>query len=846
MHGDLVTQKMPAASSKPTSQSLEPEVQDPVKLLIGALEKKTRNLEKRKTKLEGYKEMVEGGKALNKDQQEAVSHYQEVQGHLSFAKEFLGTIQTVVSETSKSKKKLEKKENIHRQEQDLKRIQTILLLQNVLNQMGQDHIRNDFLTGSNGAESLEETDLTYLDEFYPLVSPSRDDEEKDEGAETTETKKSFDCKMAEAAVHLDKFLKGDETEICGTTYKYLKELVNRIHKSGYLDNIPDPPSEETDPPTAPSEVQEVQVEAETTEEDEDYSASSVNPSHPIDSPEVTGFNQSGQGEVSQQQVTDIPNPPEPIEMPPPKSNHPHDVNDVLAPVEGGVTFLQESMLELDPSHIDPAVVAVSLMPSQSYMSTAAFQSTSDSSSMDRQGTPSSQIDQSVDSLRQVSQSDSVYPPPPDSVYTQNIYESQQNLMGNTGQASMTATQHDFSSQQNLQTQQSMGGPQGIVTQQGYIDQASYASQAAGLNSGPGLGSVPNQGDYGNTQQQQDYGASQQQQDYSNSQQQDYSNSHQGLSGGRQNSASGGQTDGAQNVGYNSPGNQGLTELRTYRNSPIDPQLTKPEERQSSSPDVYQQGSLQTSQFGSTEMSSKDGFGQPMQGTGQMNTDVSGGSATPPQSIPFPNEAQSPQSLSKDGLEEPTLPKSTMNAAAPPFQSSARTSPQMSALQGSTPEDSNFSSSSSMQAASDTGHPSSAGKKSESETRSVEYRSSPPNIDNNYQYQSYPNSYTRNNRGSRGGRGGAMGSPGYRNPRGGSSGLPFIRNTPRFNNSNIQRGGYPSGYIPQPRENFQPRTQEMGFTQAPYNTFNRPQETGYYRGRGGVNRGAPRGGRAWRE
>lgn len=45
----------------------------------------------------------------------------------------------------------------------MKRIQTILLLQNVLNQMGQDHIRNDFLTGSNGAEvknnNWDHTDL---------------------------------------------------------------------------------------------------------------------------------------------------------------------------------------------------------------------------------------------------------------------------------------------------------------------------------------------------------------------------------------------------------------------------------------------------------------------------------------------------------------------------------------------------------------------------------------------------------------------------------------------------------------------------------------------------------------
>lgn len=35
----------------------------------------------------------------------------------------------------------------------------------------------------------------------------------------------------------------------------------------------------------------------------------------------------------------------------------------------------------------------------------------------------------------------------------------------------------------------------------------------------------------------------------------------------------------------------------------------------------------------------------------------------------------------------------------------------------------------------------------------------------------------------------MGSPGgYRNARGGAgTGLPFMRNSPRFNNSNIQRG-----------------------------------------------------------
>lgn len=34
-------------------------------------------------------------------------------------------------------------------------------------------------------------------------------------------------------------------------------------------------------------------------------------------------------------------------MPPPKSSYTHDVNDVLAPVQGGVTFLQESVVDVD-------------------------------------------------------------------------------------------------------------------------------------------------------------------------------------------------------------------------------------------------------------------------------------------------------------------------------------------------------------------------------------------------------------------------------------------------------------------------------------------------------------------
>ncbi|KAJ8023254.1 Caprin-1 [Holothuria leucospilota] len=738
-HGNRNSPKMPAASSKPTSQNLDSEAQDPVKLLIGALEKKARNLEKRKTKLETYKEMVNNGKSLNKDQEEAVSHYQEVQGNLNFAREFLGTIQTLITETSKAKKKHEKRESQQRQELEMQRIQDILLLQNVLNQMGQDHIRNDFLAGTNGAEAednysylkLFSPDGTGSHEFYTIVNPSR---ESEEGEETEKTeKKSFDEKMAEAAVHLDKFLKLDESEVCGTTYKYLKLLVQRIHKCGYLDKVPEPPAEEPEPPApapptaavVPEDVQDEPEDTENTEVEEDYSPSVLPTSHTVVSNEVSGFSQSSQQQevLTQPPVADIPNPPEPIEMPPPKSSYTHDVNDVLAPVQGGVTFLQESVVDVDSPHLDPAVVAVSLMPSQSYMS-AAFQSTADSSSMDHQVTPSSQMDQPGDSLRQSSQTDNVYASQPDQVYSQNIYDSQQTLIGNTQQSmpsgqheytsqqnlpassqhdftsqqsmpanqhdytsqqNLPAAQHDYTSQQNLQSsqqsigqqglvsqQQSMGQP-GLVSQQGYIDQANFGSQA-GMNTGPvGLGGSQPSLSSGPSQT-------------------DYSGSHQPLSGNTS------QMDQSQSVGYNATGTQNMSDLRDFRNSPIDPQLTKPES--STSANSYQPGSLQTasSQYTSSDLPSTDGFGQTLQGTSQLSTDVSsmgtsGGNVTPPQSIPFPNEqsAATTQGLNKDSLEETSssssssLPKSTMNAAAPPFQSSARTSPHMQTIQGTTPE-----------------------------------------------------------------------------------------------------------------------------------------------------------------
>ncbi len=51
-------------------------------------------------KLENYRQMVTDGKTLNKDQENAVSHFEEVQGMLEFARDLQKTFVNVVSEVS--------------------------------------------------------------------------------------------------------------------------------------------------------------------------------------------------------------------------------------------------------------------------------------------------------------------------------------------------------------------------------------------------------------------------------------------------------------------------------------------------------------------------------------------------------------------------------------------------------------------------------------------------------------------------------------------------------------------------------------------------------------------------
>nr|CAI5845336.1 unnamed protein product [Callosobruchus analis] len=91
--------------------------------------------------------------------------------------------------------------------------------------MGNETVRDDFLNGRNGAAQLTEADLKLLDDFYPAVTPKHE-----AGNPTT-----FTNEVQSAAEHLLAAVDGKPKDVFGGTYSQIKEILGKIHESGYFD-----------------------------------------------------------------------------------------------------------------------------------------------------------------------------------------------------------------------------------------------------------------------------------------------------------------------------------------------------------------------------------------------------------------------------------------------------------------------------------------------------------------------------------------------------------------------------------------------------------------------------------
>lgn len=233
----MKTQQQKKAETEPeqkqeqTSSGVKtpPEQPEFIKQTLIIIEKKVRNLDKRRQKLEEYKESQRKGQKLNEDQLLAVSRYDEVIRTLELSKELEKQFVTLANDSMKQQKKQAKRDQMERDEQFKEKLKETHRYFSVLDRFGDETVRNDFLTESNGAFKLTQEELESLDEFNKLVAPC-----------------SLDAKLEAASVefaeHLSALIEGKNKPIPAlpnsVTYSELKKLFDRVLSAPYWTEEP--------------------------------------------------------------------------------------------------------------------------------------------------------------------------------------------------------------------------------------------------------------------------------------------------------------------------------------------------------------------------------------------------------------------------------------------------------------------------------------------------------------------------------------------------------------------------------------------------------------------------------
>lgn len=115
------------------------------------------------SKLESYRDLEKTGKDLSADKKIAILKYDEVAMSLDFAREFSKQIEKIIITSEKDLKKKQKKDESLKKQSETSKIREVLIIQDILNQLKNETVRNEFLSGTNGACKLEPSDLELLD-----------------------------------------------------------------------------------------------------------------------------------------------------------------------------------------------------------------------------------------------------------------------------------------------------------------------------------------------------------------------------------------------------------------------------------------------------------------------------------------------------------------------------------------------------------------------------------------------------------------------------------------------------------------------------------------------------------
>ncbi|XP_054468098.1 caprin-1a [Anoplopoma fimbria] len=350
-----------------------------MKQVLAMIDKKVRNMEKKKSKLDDCQARKSKGEQLNQDQLDALTKYQEIAYNLEFARELQKNFLALGQEIQKAVKKTARREQLQREEMDQQRLKTVLELQFVLDQLGDENVRQDLKRpDATGSPLLTDADLKSLDELYKLVGPDR----------------NYDVRLTgqyeEASVHLLELVEGRDKAVAGTTYKSLRDTLDKLLLSGYFDRAQSHQNgtcveeEEQDEQTVVAESTAVKQPSEPegtatekyTEQIEVETTEFVNRQFiPETMYSSTDKDQVEEWTVEAQMVNSLQHQPpaqlaaEPTDTvnhgsPPPEKDpvvRKQVVQDLMAQMQGTYNFMQDSMLEFDGQALDPAIVSAQPM-----------------------------------------------------------------------------------------------------------------------------------------------------------------------------------------------------------------------------------------------------------------------------------------------------------------------------------------------------------------------------------------------------------------------------------------------------------------------------------------------------
>ncbi|XP_043956049.1 caprin-1a isoform X2 [Gambusia affinis] len=350
-----------------------------MKQFLGVIDKKVRNMEKKKSKLDDYQARKNKGERLNQDQLEALSKYQEIINNLDFARELQKSFLALGQEVQKAVKKSARREQLQREEMEQRRLKTVLELQYLLDQLGEDGVRQDLKRpDSSGSPLLTDADLASFDEFYKLVGPDRDCDTR------------LTDQYEEASQHLWSLLEGRDKSVAGTTYKSLRETLDKLLISGYFDRAESKQNGACETEEKAEEQAVVDETAVTGEQPpEPEGPNNENYTEPVQVETTEFFNRQFVPETTysstdkdqveewtvEAQMNSLQHHPpaqlvsEPTmavnQAPPSPATDPvvrkQAVQDLMAQMQGTYNFMQDSMLEFDGQALDPAIVSAQPM-----------------------------------------------------------------------------------------------------------------------------------------------------------------------------------------------------------------------------------------------------------------------------------------------------------------------------------------------------------------------------------------------------------------------------------------------------------------------------------------------------